>query len=124
MHRTPAGLLLFAGIGLLAGLFGLGAGWANVPVLNLVLGAPLKLSVATSGVALAVIDTSAAWVYLHNGAVLPLMAVPSIVGVMLGARIGGRLLRVAPAATVRRIVIALLLFAGARSLLKGLGLWN
>ena len=123
-HRTPAGLLLFAGIGLLAGLFGLGAGWANVPVLNLVLGAPLKLSVATSGVALAVIDTSAAWVYLHNGAVLPLMAVPSIVGVMLGARIGGRLLRVAPAATVRKIVIALLLFAGARSLLKGLGLWN
>jgi uncharacterized protein len=123
-HRTPAGLLLFAGIGLLAGMFGLGAGWANVPVLNLVLGAPLKLSVATSGVALAVIDTSAAWVYLHNGAVLPLIAVPSVVGVMLGAKIGGRLLRVAPAPTVRRIVIALLLFAGARSLLKGLGLWN
>ena len=70
------------------------------------------------------IDTAAAWVYLHNGAVLPLIAVPSIIGVMLGARIGGRLLRVAPAATVRRIVIALLLFAGARALLKGLGLWN
>lgn len=123
-HRTPAGLVLFAGIGLLAGMFGLGAGWANVPVLNLVLGAPLKLSVATSGVVLSVIDTSAAWVYLHSGAVLPLIAVPSIVGVMLGARIGARLLRVAPAATVRKIVIALLLVAGARALLKGLGLWN
>ena len=123
-HRTPAGLLLFAGIGLLAGMFGLGAGWANVPVLNLVLGAPLKLSVATSGVVLSVIDTSAAWIYLHSGAVLPLIAVPSIVGVMLGAKVGARLLRVAPAATVRKLVIALLLVAGARAVLKGTGLWT
>ena len=123
-HRTPAGLLLFAGIGLLAGMFGLGAGWANVPVLNMVLGAPLKLSVATSGVVLSVVDTSAAWIYLHSGAVLPLVTVPSIVGVMLGAKIGARLLRIAPAATVRRVVIALLLVAGARALLKGTGVWN
>ena len=107
-HRTPAGLALFAVIGLLAGMFGLGAGWANVPVLNLLLGAPLKVSVATSGVVLAVVDTSAAWVYLDRGAVLPLIAVPSIIGIMLGAKIGARLLRVASAATVRRVVIALL----------------
>jgi hypothetical protein len=123
-HRTPAGLAFFAGIGLLAGMFGLGAGWANVPVLNLVLGAPLKLAVGTSGVVLSVIDTSAAWIYLHSGAVLPLITVPSIVGVMLGAKLGARLLRVVPAATVRRIVIALLLVAGARALLKGTGLWT
>ena len=123
-HRTPAGLALFAGIGLLAGMFGLGAGWANVPVLNLVLGAPLKLSVATSGVVLAVIDTSAAWIYLHSGAVLPLITVPSIVGVMLGAKVGARLLRVARASTVRTAVIVLLLLAGTRALLKGTGIWN
>ena len=122
-HRTAAGLVLFAGIGLLAGMFGLGAGWANVPVLNLVLGAPLKVSVATSGVVLSVVDTSAAWIYLHSGAVLPMIAVPSIVGVMLGAKIGARLLRVAPAATVRKLVIAMLAIAGARSLLKGTGIW-
>jgi uncharacterized membrane protein YfcA len=123
-HRTPAGLALFAGIGLLAGMFGLGAGWANVPVLNLVLGAPLKMSVATSGVVLAVIDTSAAWVYLHSGAVLPLITVPSIVGVMLGAKVGARLLRVARASTLRAVVIVLLLVAGLRALLKGTGLWT
>jgi uncharacterized membrane protein YfcA len=123
-HRTLAGLVAFAGIGLLAGLFGLGAGWANVPALNLLLGAPLKLSVATSGVMLSVVDTSAAWVYLHRGAVLPMIAVPSIVGVMLGAKIGARLLRVASAAAVRRVVIGLLLLAGTRALLNGLGLWN
>ncbi len=124
VHRTPAAIAAFAGIGVLAGMFGLGAGWANVPVLNLMMGAPLKLSVGTSGFLLSVIDTSAAWVYIHRGAVLPLLVAPSIIGVMLGARIGARLLRVAPAAIVRRIVIALLLVAGARALLKGLGIWS
>ncbi|MGH8742303.1 MAG: sulfite exporter TauE/SafE family protein, partial [Burkholderiales bacterium] len=124
VHRTPAALLAFAGIGLLAGMFGLGAGWANVPVLNLLMGAPLKLSVGTSGFLLSVVDTSAAWIYLNRGAVLPILVAPSIIGVMLGAKLGVRLLRVAPSSVVRRVVLALLLIAGLRALLKGLGLWN
>lgn len=124
VHRTPAGLVAFAGIGVLAGMFGLGAGWANVPVLNLLMGAPLKLSVGTSALLLSVIDTSAAWVYLHRGAVLPMLVAPTIIGVMLGARIGARLLRVAPSGLVRRIVVGLLLLAGVRAILKGLGVWT
>jgi len=122
IHRTPVGILLFFIIGLMAGMFGLGAGWANVPVLNLVLGAPLKVAVATSLFILSVVDTAAAWVYLHNGAVLPLIAVPSMFGMMLGARIGARLLKKAHPAAVRRIVLVVLLLAGARALLRGLGI--
>ncbi len=124
VHRTRAGFAAFAGIGLLAGMFGLGAGWANVPVLNLLLGAPLKVAVGTSGLMLSIIDTSAAWVYIHRGAVLPMLTVPAIVGVMLGARIGARLLRVTRAERIRMMVIALLAAAGLRALLKGLGLWE
>jgi uncharacterized membrane protein YfcA len=124
VHRTPVGFVLFAGIGFMAGMFGLGAGWANVPVLNLVMGAPLKVSVSTSGFLLSVIDTSAAWVYVNRGALLPMLVVPSILGVMLGARIGARLLHVTRASTIRKIVIALLLVAGARAFVKGLGIWN
>jgi uncharacterized membrane protein YfcA len=123
-HRAPAGLAAFAGIGFIAGMFGLGAGWANVPVLNLMLGVPLKMSVATSGLMLSIIDTSAAWVYVHRGAVLPMLTVPSIVGVMLGARIGAQLLRTARAAVIRRFVIALLVAAGLRALMKGVGVWE
>lgn len=123
-HRAPQGLVAFAGIGMLAGMFGLGAGWANVPALNLLMGIPLKLAVGTSGLVLSVVDSSAAWVYINQGAVLPILVAPAIVGVMLGAKIGASLLRVVRAATVRKVVIALLLVAGMRALLKGSGVWN
>ncbi|MEQ1805193.1 MAG: sulfite exporter TauE/SafE family protein [Burkholderiaceae bacterium] len=121
VHRTPAGLLTFLGIGVLAGMFGIGAGWANVPALNLLMGVPLKIAAGTSGLVLSLVDSTAAWVYINQGAVLPMIAVPSVVGMMLGARIGARLLGVLSGTVVRRLVIVLLLFAGARTLLKGLG---
>jgi uncharacterized membrane protein YfcA len=121
VHRTPAGLVAFAGIGAVGGLFGLGAGWANVPALNLLMGVPLKLAVGTSGLAISIINTSAAWVYLNKGALLPILHVPSILGVMLGARVGVRLLKRIRAETAHRIVIAVLLVAGARSLMQGFG---
>lgn len=123
VHHTAGGLLAFTGIGVLAGMFGIGAGWANVPVLNLLMGTPLKLAAGTSGVVLSLVDSSAAWVYLHRGAVLPMIAVPSVLGMMLGARIGAGLLHRVDARVVRRLVLGVLLFAGARALLKGTGVW-
>ena len=122
VHRTVPGLLLFIAIGVMAGMFGLGAGWANVPVLNLVMGAPLKVSVATSKFLLSITDTSAAWIYVNKGAVIPMMVVPSLVGIMLGSFIGVRILRIARPGFVRWMVIGLLLFAGAKAITKGLGL--
>jgi uncharacterized membrane protein YfcA len=122
VHRTPLGLALFILIGVMAGMFGLGAGWANVPVLNLLMGAPLKISVATSKFLLSITDTSAAWIYMNQGCVIPMMVVPSIVGIMLGSFVGVRLLAIARPSVVRWIVISMLAFAGIKALLKGLGI--
>jgi len=124
IHRTPQGLATFVIIGVMAGMFGLGAGWANVPVLNLMMGAPLKVAVSTSKFLLSITDTSAAWIYINKGAVLPIMVVPSIIGIMLGSIVGVRLLAMAKPALIRRVVIGILLFSGGRALLKGLQIWN
>ena len=123
VHRSVWGLFVFLFIGVLAGMFGIGAGWANVPALNLLMGAPLKVAAGTSSVVLSLVDSSAAWVYINQGAVLPMIAVPSVVGMMLGARIGARLLTVLKGSVIRRLVIGVLLFAGVRALLKGMGVW-
>lgn len=121
-HRTLLGLALFILIGLLAGMFGLGAGWANVPVLNLVMGVPLKISVATSKFLLSITDTSAAWIYMNKGCVIPLMAIPSILGLMFGSFIGVKLLAVTKPKVIRYMVIGVLFFAGFKAMDKGLGL--
>ena len=121
VHRTPLGLALFVLIGIMAGMFGLGAGWANVPVLNLLMGAPLKISVATSKFLLSITDTSAAWIYMNKGCVIPMMVVPSLVGIMLGSFVGVRLLKIAKPTFIRWMVIGILAFAGVKALSKGLG---
>ena len=122
IHKTMKGLLLFIVIGVMAGMFGLGAGWANVPVLNLLMGAPLKISVATSKFLLSITDTSAAWVYINSGAVLPMIVAPSIIGIMLGSMVGVKILAKAKPKAIKWMVIGILLLAGVRALLKGLGI--
>lgn len=121
--RTPQGFLMFTLIGLIAGMFGLGAGWANVPVLNILMGAPLKIAVGSSKFLLSITDTSAAWIYLNQGAVLPIIAVPGILGIMFGSFVGVKLLKGTKPKMVRYLVITMLGFAGLQSVLKGLGIF-
>jgi uncharacterized membrane protein YfcA len=120
-HQTLLGLAAFGAIGFVGGIFGLGAGFANVPALNLLMAAPLKVAVGSSGLLISVINSSAAWVYIHRGALLPLVVVPAILGVMLGSRLGAKLLGTMPAPVVRRLVIVVMLLAGLRALSRGLG---
>lgn len=124
IHRTIQGLILFIFIGFMAGMFGLGAGWANVPVLNLVMGAPLKVSVASSKFLLSITDTSAAWMYINAGAVIPMIVVPSVIGIMLGSLVGVKILAKTKPSAVRYIVLTMLIFSGLRALLKGTGIWK
>ena len=104
-RRTLLGLAAFGAIGFVGGIFGLGAGFANVPALNLLMAAPLKVAVGSSGLLISVINSSAAWVYLHRGALLPLVVVPSILGVMLGVRAFAGLVLAAVAITPRLAIL-------------------
>ena len=112
---------MFIFVGIIAGMFGLGAGWANVPVLNLIMGAPLKVSVATSSFLLSIPGAAAAWIYINKGALFPIVVIPSVIGVMLGSSIGAKLLSITKPKTIRYIVIGLLIFAGLRAIAKGFG---
>lgn len=122
IHHTAKGMGMFVIIGFMAGMFGLGAGWANVPTLNLLMGAPLKLSVGTSMFLLSITDTTAAWVYVNQGAILPMLVAPSLIGIMLGSMTGVKMLTRAKPTAIRKIVMIMLFLAGMRAMLKGLGI--
>lgn len=122
-RRTLPGLVAFLGVGFVAGMFGLGAGWANVPVFNLLMGVPLKVAVGSSVLMFSSVNTTAAWVYLNNGAWLPVLAMPSIIGLVAGTSIGVQLLGRSRPQFIRKLVIGLLFLAAASTLLKGFGAW-
>jgi uncharacterized membrane protein YfcA len=53
-----------------------------------------------------------------------MIVVPSVVGIMLGSLVGVKILARTKPKSIKWIVIVLLLFAGARALLKGLQIWK
>jgi uncharacterized membrane protein YfcA len=118
--RSPVGILLFCGVGLVSGLFGLGAGWAIVPVFNLVMLAPLKVAAASSSVLIGIGDTGAIWPYLSSGGIFPLFAVPCMIGMVVGATIGARLMPRIPAKYTRWLVIILMFGSGVKLVFDGL----
>jgi len=121
-RTTNMGIALpaFAAIGFIAGMFGLGAGWANVPILNLLMGAPIKVATSTSMMIITVNDAAAAWVYIANGAVLPVIVIPSVIGITIGARIGAKLAVKAKPKFVKYIVLAVMMLAAVLDIYKGL----
>jgi uncharacterized membrane protein YfcA len=118
--RSPIGVLLFCGVGLTSGLFGLGAGWAIVPVFNLVMLTPLKVAAASSSVLIGIGDTGAIWPYLSSGGIFPLFAVPCMLGMVIGATIGARLMPRIPAKYTRWLVIILMFASGVKLVFDGL----
>lgn len=120
-QRTAVGVVLFVGIGVIGGMLGVGAGWANVPVLASVMTLPLKMAAATSGLIIVANSSAAAWVYISRGAVKPLIVLPALIGMIAGTRIGARLLgRVRPQ-VIRLLVVVVLAIAGVRTLIGAIG---
>ncbi|WP_202320282.1 sulfite exporter TauE/SafE family protein [Archaeoglobus neptunius] len=120
--RAPLAILAFCAVGFVSGMFGLGAGWAVTPVLNLVMLAPLKVATTTSAVIISLGDTAAIFPYLMANAIVPIFAVPAVAGLITGAEIGSRIaVRVRPS-VVRYILIGILFFTGSKLVLTGLTL--
>lgn len=118
--RSPIGVMLICFVGLVSGLFGLGAGWAMVPVFNLVMLVPLKVAAASSKVLIGIGDTAAVWPYIMSGAIFPLFAVPSMIGMVIGTSIGARIMLVVKAASIRWLIIAVMFGTGAKLVLDGI----
>ncbi|NIR59442.1 MAG: sulfite exporter TauE/SafE family protein [Gammaproteobacteria bacterium] len=118
--RVLPGWLLFLAVGFTGGFFGLGGGWAVVPVLNLVMAVPLKVSAASSGVLLALGNAAAIWPYIIKGALIAVFAAPWMLGQVIGGILGAHILARVKAGFVRNILIILLLLTSVKLVVRGL----
>ena len=120
LKRAPVGILLVCFIGLISGLFGLGAGWAMVPMFNMVMLAPIKVAAASSKVLIGIGDTAAIWPYLSGGGIFPIFAAPCMIGVAFGTYIGAKIMLVVRAGFVRYLIILVLFGSGAKLIVDGI----
>ncbi len=82
------GLMFFAGV--VSGLLGIGSGSVKVLAMDRVMRLPFKVSTATSNFMIGVTAAASAGVYLNKGYIDPGLAMPVMLGVLLGASIGAR----------------------------------
>ncbi len=97
VRRTRLGFVLCLGAGNVSGLLGVGGGAFKVPIMNLLMGAPLKATIATSNLMIGVTAATGAAIFYGRGYVDPRWAVPSALGILAGARLGPRLAARLPA---------------------------
>ena len=120
IRRGRYGLLLLVLVGFVGGFFGLGGGWSVVPIFNLLMYVPLKLSAGCSGVLLALGNAAAIWPYIAAGALIPLFVAPWMLGQVIGGIIGAHILSVVRAGFVRILLIVLLLLTSLKLIVRGL----
>lgn len=77
--------------GNVSGLLGVGGGIVTVPLLHLVMGAPMRVAVATSNFMIGMTAAAGAYAYLFRGDVDATVAAPVVLGVAAGAALGARL---------------------------------
>jgi uncharacterized protein len=119
--RAYFGAALMFGAGLVAGLLGIGAGALKVLIHDLVMGLPPKVSTTTSNLIIGVTALAGASVYLAAGLVEPGLIAPVILGVVMGAFLGTKVLVRVTNQTVRYIFLVVLVVLGMEMLLRGFG---
>jgi uncharacterized membrane protein YfcA len=100
-------MMIFAGI--ISGLLGIGSGALKVIAMDGVMRIPFKVSTTTSNFMIGVTAAASAVVYLQRGYIHPGLAMPVVVGVLIGAVSGSKILVKATSSTWLRWVFAIVI---------------
>ena len=115
------GLGLSGGIGFFSGLFGIGGGVIQVPMMMTLLRIPLPVAVATSTLMLIFVSASAVVVHIVGGQLAGENAVIALLlaaGAVPGAQLGAFLARRFASTTVTGLMVAALALVGIRLVLR------
>lgn len=115
---TGFGLMFLAGI--LSGLLGIGSGAVKVLAMDQAMGLPFKVSTTTSNFMIGVTAAASAGIYLHRGYINPDLALPVMLGVLLGATVGARVLAGAATERLRQVFGAVIVVMALEMLYKGI----
>jgi uncharacterized membrane protein YfcA len=119
VRGVPAGFGLMYVAGVLSGLLGIGSGAVKVLAMDHAMRLPFKVSTTTSNFMIGVTAAASAGVYLRRGYIDPGLAMPVVLGVLLGSMQGARVLASAPARRLRVVFMWVIVALAAEMLFNG-----
>jgi uncharacterized membrane protein YfcA len=92
VRGVPLGFALMFLAGVISGLLGIGSGAIKVLAMDKAMKLPFKVSTTTSNFMIGVTAAASAGIYLSRGYIDPGLAMPVMLGVLLGSLMGARVL--------------------------------
>lgn len=120
VHNVPAALGIMGIAGGLAGLLGIGAGVLKVLAMDRTMQLPYKVATATSNFIIGITAAVSAGVYFAHGYISPELTFPIVIGVIIGATTGSRLLAKIHNQTLRIIFSSLILIMAMQMMYKAI----
>lgn len=120
VHAVPTGFSLMFLAGTLSGLLGIGSGAVKVLAMDRAMHVPFKVSTTTSNFMIGVTAVASAGVYLNRGYIDPGLAMPVMLGVVLGSLVGTRVLVSSGTKPLRLIFAGVILFLGVEMIYNGI----
>ena len=120
VHAIPGGFSLMFIAGVLSGLLGIGSGAVKVLAMDQIMRIPFKVSTTTSNFMIGVTAAASAGVYLNRGYIDPGVAMPVMLGVLLGSLLGAQVLAGTKTRILRIIFAAVILILGIEMIYNGL----
>ena len=120
VYRVPAGFGVMFGAGALSGLLGIGSGALKVVAMDQIMKIPFKVSTTTSNFMIGVTAAASAGVYLSRGYVDPALAMPVMLGVLVGSLMGTRVLVRTQTKLLRLVFSGVIVILGLQMIFKGM----
>jgi len=120
VRGVPAGFLVMFIAGVLSGLLGIGSGAVKVLAMDRAMRLPFKVSTTTSNFMIGVTAAASAGIYLNRGYIDPGLAMPVVLGVLIGSLIGSRLLAGAKSRVLRIVFAIVIAFLAIEMIFNGL----
>ena len=120
VRHVPAGFGLMFGAGTLSGLLGIGSGAVKVIAMDQAMRVPFKVSTTTSNFMIGVTAAASAGVYLQRGYIDPGLAMPVMLGVLIGSLTGARVLPRTRTPLLRRVFAVVVAVLAVEMLYHGL----
>jgi len=119
VYNVPGGFGIMFGAGALSGLLGIGSGALKVVAMDQAMRIPFKVSTTTSNFMIGVTAAASAGVYLTRGYIDPALAMPVMLGVLVGSLMGTRVLVKTKTKSLRLVFSVMIVLLGLEMLLKG-----